>query len=285
MPDDFDASIDRNHRDGPLPLAHRQIAAFEQELGDRDEIHPAVLRPGWHVAADLPRRFRCRRRPSEVRRDPDRQNQSASAFAADIVEHPADPLDQRIHLRDPFLRRPGFEEGRETVEVQFEAVAVVAPHGFFDQPEDVSPDLVAAEIQGPAAQPAFRMINPKLRGLLNHAMIVVHAKAQQRFTAAPLCLREHDRIRVDARIVERLEIGQELLRAGVFSGGGRRRPDHRADLGRVVHDLRVDADQHRVDVAVVVCHFFDKTFDVIDGDRHRSLAARLGEHAATPSKL
>ena len=49
--------------------------------------------------------------------------------------------------------------------------------------------------------------------------------------------------------------------------------------GRIVHYLRVDADQHRVDLTSVVSDLRDQRFQVIDRNRNRPLAAGASEHA------
>ncbi len=68
-------------------------------------------------------------------------------------------------------------------------------------------------------------------------------------------------------------------------GHGRRRPDHRADFGRVIHALGIDADQHRIHAAAVVRHLLDVTLEIFHGDRHRSLTASLGVHAFTTVEI
>ena len=91
---------------------------------------------------------------------------------------------------DALVGRAVFEERREAVEVEFEAVAVVAADGFVDQPERVVADLVAAEIQRAFAvillgsQPPIGMIREKLRAEEVVAVVVVHAEREQRFAPA-----------------------------------------------------------------------------------------------------
>ena len=91
------------------------------------------------------------------------------------------------------------------------------------------------------------MIRQELRPEKIVAVIVVHAKREQRLAPAPLGFGQHDRIRIDARVEERLQVLESLLlRRRPFRSLFRRRQRaaHRADFRRVVHDLRIDADQH-----------------------------------------
>ena len=114
------------------------------------------------------------------------EHQSPTSLASDVVEHPSNTLDQRVHLGDAFFRRPVFEERRKAIEVEFDAVAVVAFYGFLDQPKRIVPDLVAAEVHRALAaillgpQPPVGMIDQELRPQKIVAVIVVHAKGQQR---------------------------------------------------------------------------------------------------------
>ena len=244
--------------------------------------------PCGHVAAELSCGFRRRWRATEVRRRTHREHQPATAFATDLVKHFAHPLDQRVHLCDTFVRRAVLEETREAIEVKFDTVAVVALDGFLDEPRRVVADLGACEVHCPAAlvlfdaQPPIGMVGQKLRPQEVNAMVIVHAKRQQRFAAAPLCFGQHDRVRIDARIEERFQIGEPLLfrcrpfRSFFWSGMS---AAHRADFRRIVHDLRVDADQHRIDAAPVVSHLFNQPLHVVNVDLHRAFAIGFCQQA------
>ena|GEM_PF-7026674 len=69
---------------------------------------------------------------------------------------------------------------------------------------------------------------------------------------------------------------------------------HGADAGRVVHHLRVNADQDCVDTDTLVSDCFDETLDVVDGDpfwlfgarlaRHTGVAVKVVEHTAAPCR-
>ncbi len=131
------------------------------------------------------------------------QHQPAISLSADIIEHLPNPLDQRIHLGDAFRRRAALEEIWESIEVELDAVAIVAPNGFLDQPKRVFAHFVVGEVHRSFAsilfgtQSPFGVIHQELRAEKVVAVIVVDPKREQRLETASLCLSEHDRVRID----------------------------------------------------------------------------------------
>ena len=67
------------------------------------------------------------------------------------VEHPPYLEHQTVDPGNSLGRRAVLEEGGESLEVEFDAVAVVSPHGFFDEPEDILPNGVMAEVESAGA--------------------------------------------------------------------------------------------------------------------------------------
>ena len=90
----FDATVNRDGRDGQLPHVDGQIAAFEQELRDGYEIDPAMFYPRGYVAAQQPRSLGRRWRPTIVGWHAHCERKSPTPLASDIVKHPANSLDQ-----------------------------------------------------------------------------------------------------------------------------------------------------------------------------------------------
>ena len=90
-------------------------------------------------------------------------------------------------------------------------------HGFFDQPKCVIADLVASEIHRSAAlvlfgsQTPVGMVGEELRTQKIVAMIIIHTERQQRFTPATFRFGQHDRVRIDSVVKERLHVFKPLL--------------------------------------------------------------------------
>ena len=145
-----------------------------------------------------------------VRGHPRRQDQPASALCSLGVQHPADPLHQVADPGHPLGGRAILEERGKPLEVELDAVAVIALDGFLDQPEDVLPDRVVPEIQGSLAQPVLRMLAPEGGTEEVVAVGVVDAEGEQSLQAAVSCLGKKDRVRIGAGVKERLHVAEPL---------------------------------------------------------------------------
>ena len=290
----FDAAVNRDTRDGLLPAGDGQIAAFVQELGNGNKIDPALFHPSGDVTAEIFCGFGCGWRVAKIGRHAHGEYQLAATFLSNLVEHLANALDERIHFGNTLRDRVVFKETRESVEVKFDPIAVVTPHGFFDQPKGVVADLVTGKVHCSTtvvlfgAETPIWMVRQKLRAKKVVAVIIIHAKSEQRLASAPLRFSQHDRVWIDSGSKEGLHVLKPLLlgsRPFLSLCWCRMRPAHGADLGWVIHHLRVNADQHRIDAAAVVSDFLDQTFHVGDVHRHGPLAARLPGHARVAVKV
>src|SRR5262249_21587722 len=111
----LDAAVDRDARDPLLPRSDGQVVADVEELRDREEIDPAVLRPGHGIAAQGAGRRVARRAAAIVGRDAGAQDQAPATPLALCIEQVADALDQAVDLGHALLGGAVLEEGREAL--------------------------------------------------------------------------------------------------------------------------------------------------------------------------
>ena len=107
-----------------------------------------------------------------------------------------------------------FEQDWEAVEVEFDAVAVVAPDGFLDQQEHVVPDFLVAVIERVAlvgVETGKLLVSPpEARLEVSPVMSVVHPEREQYLPFLPPGFGDHHCPRIDALLDEMIEIGDRL---------------------------------------------------------------------------
>ncbi len=184
----LDAAIDRHVGDQRLPRFDGQVVTDQEELGNREKVHPFLPGPLHGVAPQGSRSLVARCASAVVRGHPRREDEPASALCPLGVQHRPDARHQFADLRHPLLGRAILEKRGKPLKVQLDAVAVIALDGFFDQPENVLPDRVVPEIQGTLTQAVFRMLAPECGTEEVVAMRVVDAESEQGLEPAVSCL-------------------------------------------------------------------------------------------------